>query len=170
MPAPTPAAPLAATPAAGAADRALRDVLGRFATGVTVVTTSLGGRPVGVTVNSFTSVSLAPPLVLWCLGRCGSTVGAFTTAPGFVINVLAAEQEHVARRFAAPGDRFAGTSLVHEPASGMPELAGTTATLICRRTRVLPAGDHLVLFGEIHRHTAHEHRPLLFLDGRYLAG
>jgi flavin reductase (DIM6/NTAB) family NADH-FMN oxidoreductase RutF len=145
--------------------RALRTVLGRYATGVTVVTTCHGGRPVGVTVNSFTSVSLEPPLVLWCLSRTSGSLGAFVAAPRFVVNVLVAGQEPLARRFAAPGDRFAGT--VTDSVDGLPELAGTAATLVCRRRQVLPAGDHLVLFGEVCRATAGDHAPLLFLDGGY---
>jgi flavin reductase (DIM6/NTAB) family NADH-FMN oxidoreductase RutF len=157
----------AATPVAEAASRALRNVLGRYATGVTVVTTCHGGRPVGVTVNSFTSVSLHPPMVLWCLSRTSASLAAFTTAPRFVVNVLAAGQEHLARRFAAPGDRFAGTPLVDELGTGLPELTDTAATLVCRRRQVVPAGDHLVLFGEICRHAAGALPPLLFLDGGY---
>lgn len=143
--------------------RALRDVLGRYATGVAVITTRHQGRPVGMTVNSFTSVSLAPPLVLWCLSRTSRCRTAFTVAEHFVVNVLAADQDHLARRFAGPGERFT------EDAGGLPELAGTAATLVCRRDRLVPAGDHVILLGEVLHHRAADRAPLLFLDGAYHA-
>jgi flavin reductase (DIM6/NTAB) family NADH-FMN oxidoreductase RutF len=145
--------------------RALRDVLGRYATGVTVVTTRHQDRPVGVTVNSFTSVSLDPPLVLWCLSRTSSSRKAFTQADHFVVNVLAADQGWLARRFAGPGDRFAGVAV---SSHSLPELADTAATLVCRRDRLIPAGDHVILLGEVVHHRLADRAPLVFLDGGYV--
>jgi flavin reductase (DIM6/NTAB) family NADH-FMN oxidoreductase RutF len=147
--------------------RALRDVLGRYATGVTVITTRHQGRLFGLTANSFTSVSLDPPLVLWCLSRTSSSRAAFAQAGHFVVNVLAAGQDHLARRFAGPGDRFTRVALDDYR---LPELADTAATLVCRRDRLVPAGDHLILLGEVVRHRAADRAPLLFVDGAYHRG
>ena len=152
------------------ARRALRDVLGRYATGVAVVTTRHRGRPVGLTVNSFTSVSLDPPLVLWCLSRTSGSMPAFVQADHFVVNVLAAGQDHLARRFAGPGDRFTQTAIAFDD-DRLPELAGTAATLVCRRDRLVPAGDHVILIGEVLGHrAAASPAPLLFVDGAYHPG
>jgi flavin reductase (DIM6/NTAB) family NADH-FMN oxidoreductase RutF len=151
------------------AQRALRDVLGRFATGVTVVTTTHRDRAVGLTVNSLTSVSLRPPLVLWCLNRASSNRMAFTVADHFAVNVLAADQHALATRFASPGDRFARLAVEHGP-HGLPLLSGTVATLVCRRDRIVPAGDHIVFVGEVIDQRATAGAPLLFVDGQYHAG
>ncbi|BFV60007.1 flavin reductase family protein [Kitasatospora sp. CMC57] len=150
------------------ADRPLRAVLGRYATGVAVVTTRHRGRPAGLTVNSFTSVSLEPPLVLWCLQRSSASRAAFTGADHFAVNLLAADQRDLAVRFAGSGDRFA--ELPGEQGRyGLPLLDGTVATLVCRRERVLPAGDHLVLIGRVLEHRAASGAPLLFVDGGFHA-
>ena len=143
----------------------LRNTLARFATGVAVVTTVRGdGTPAGVTVNSFTSVGLDPPFVLWCLGRASSTLTAFAGNPVHVINILSAEQESVARQFTRAGDRFAGIGL--DPADP-PVLAGTAAHLICRVRETLDGGDHVIVLSEVLTHHASSTRPLLFLDGHY---
>jgi flavin reductase (DIM6/NTAB) family NADH-FMN oxidoreductase RutF len=155
-------------PATGRRHRELRDVLGRYATGVTVVTTTYEGRYVGLTVNSFTSVSLEPPLVLWCLRRDSSSQPAFTTARYFAVNVLAADQRDLAVRFAGAGERFRGTT-VRPTAYGLPLLSGAVATLVCRREPVVPAGDHVVLIGHVLDHTRRPGPTLLFHDGRYHA-
>ncbi len=152
----------------GAAPRpagALRNTLARFATGVAVVTTTRGdGTPVGVTVNSFTSVGLDPPFVLWCLGRTSSTLPAFAGNPVHVINILSADQESVARQFTSAGDRFAGVGLT---AADPPVLAGTAAHLVCRVRETHDGGDHVIVLSEVLTHWAASARPLLFLDGRY---
>jgi flavin reductase (DIM6/NTAB) family NADH-FMN oxidoreductase RutF len=147
-------------------DRMLRDVLGRYATGVTVITTTVRGMPVGLTVNSFTSLSLDPPLVLWCLHQESATGAAFITASHFAVNILAAGQSDLAIRFASPGDRFRDTA-VHTGQHGLPLLDHTVATIICRRSQVLPGGDHVMLFGAILDYLASAGQPLLFLDGCY---
>jgi unspecific monooxygenase len=149
--------------------RTLRDTLGRYATGVTVVTTARRDQAVGLTVNSFTSLSLAPPLVLWCLRRKSPTRAAFTTSPLFAVNVLAAHQQTMATQFAGPGERFLGVALRPNP-YGLPLLEGTVGTLVCRRTRVVPAGDHVMIIGAVVDHRACPGPPLLFVDGTYQAG
>ena len=146
--------------------RGLRDVLGRFPTGVAVVTTSHQGRFVGLTVNSFTSLSLTPPLVLWCLGRDSRCHPAFTAAEQFAVNVLAADQRHLAARFAGPGDRFRDTA-THRDRSGLPLLAGSVAFLVCRTRQLVPAGDHVIVIGEVGDHHATREPALVFMDGRY---
>ncbi|GAA1143824.1 flavin reductase (DIM6/NTAB) family NADH-FMN oxidoreductase RutF [Kitasatospora gansuensis] len=151
------------------AGRPLRAVLGRYATGVAVVTTRYRGHPAGVTVNSFTSVSLEPPLVLWCLQQSSTSRAAFTGGAHFAVNLLAADQRDLAVRFAGPGDRFAGLNS-DEGRYGIPLLDGAVATLVCRREQVLPVGDHLVLIGRVLEHWTTSGAPLLFVDGGFHAG
>jgi flavin reductase (DIM6/NTAB) family NADH-FMN oxidoreductase RutF len=150
--------------------RTLRSVLGRFATGVTVITTLHGGGQwVGLTVNSFTSLSLEPPLVLWCLHRKSATLTAFVAAKHFAVNVLAADQRNLAERFAGRSERFAGVAL-RTGRYGLPLLEGTVGTLICHRDRLIPAGDHVVLIGSVLDYDARQGPPLLFLDSTYHGG
>lgn len=148
--------------------RALRDVFGRFATGVTIITTLHGGQRIGLTVNSFTSLSLEPPLVLWCLHRKAATHTAFVAAEHFAVNVLAADQRNLAERFAGRGDRFTGVAL-RPGMYGLPLLDGTVGILTCRRDRTIVAGDHVVLIGSVLHYEAHQGPPLLFLDSTYHA-
>ena len=155
------------SPAAGGRC-ALRETLGRYATGVTVVTAAHHGRAAGVTVNSFTSVSLDPPLVLWCLHRASRNLSLFVAAGSFAVNVLGSAQRDLAARFAGPGERFHGVPLRPGP-HPMPLLADTVATLVCSLARVVPAGDHVVLIGEVVDHRASPGPPLLFHDGAYVA-
>ena len=111
--------------------RELRDALGRFATGVTVVTTMTPQGPLGITANSFASVSLAPPLVLWSPARKSRRFPAFEAAPFFAIHVLSAGQRGLAERFALPGDGFAGVEF-EAGFGGTPLIAGSTARFECR--------------------------------------
>lgn len=123
-----------------------------FVTGVTVATTlDQDGRPVGLTVNSFSTVSLEPPLVLFCLGRDSDGFEAFSGAAGYVIHVLGSDQEDLARRFATKGiDKFDQSDW--EPGmGGLPVLAGTLAVFECDVFRVDEGGDHLILLGEVRR-------------------
>ncbi|MBW8267994.1 flavin reductase family protein [Caldovatus aquaticus] len=152
--------------------RALRRALGRYATGVTVVTARApgpAGAPVGVTANSFTSVSLEPPLLLWCLDLRSSTRPVFLAAGWFAVNVLAADQAALSVRFATPGgaDKFAGLGWA-EGLGGSPLLPGCLARFECRTERAVEAGDHVVLIGRVLRASHREEgEPLLFLGGRY---
>ncbi|WP_370941982.1 flavin reductase family protein [Amycolatopsis sp. cg5] len=148
----------------------LRAALGRFATGVAVVTTVDGAdHPVGLTVNSFTSLSLDPPLVLWCLRRTSAGLPAFTTASRFAVNVLSAGQRPIAQRFASRvEDRFAEVRWHRHPL-GPPLLADTAASFVCQRTQVAHGGDHVIVIGRIEDHTISAEPALIFVDGDYVA-
>ena len=156
------------TPPARIDPRELRNALGSFATGVTVVTArTADGRPVGLTANSFVAVSLEPPLVAWSLGTRSGSLPAFLAAPRFAINILAANQEAIARRFTGPAaDRFAGVGWT-PGLGGIPLLDGCLARLECRTARRIEAGDHWLLFGTPERFTYRTGAPLVFFTSRY---
>ena len=147
-----------------------RRALAQFATGVTVVTTrDAKDGPVGLTVNSFNSVSLEPPLVLWSLALKASSVPAFDACSHYAINVLASHQLEVAQRFATRGvDRF-GPRDWHDGPHGVPVLEGCIATFVARNRSRHPEGDHVILVGEIVHFSAPGGHPLVFHDGRYFA-
>ncbi|MFI6638975.1 flavin reductase family protein [Streptomyces sp. NPDC050504] len=132
---------------------------------VTVVTTVDGtGKPWGFTANSFSSVSLEPPLVLVCLNKTASTHGAFAAADRFLVNVLAHGQDGVARRFARSGvDRFAAGDLV--PCElGLPGSPGACVRVACSMHAVVDAGDHSILIGRVAAAAAHDRTPLVYCD------
>ncbi len=165
-------AALQATPqiASSLDSRALRTALGQFATGITVVTTRAGnGAFVGLTVNSFSALSLEPPLILWAL-RCSSpSLPVFETAERFVVNVLAEAQVEVSRRFALPlADKFDGVAHA-ENAWGLPLIHGAAAWFECRTVSRQVAGDHKLFIAEVERFTLSEAAPLLFHTGAYFA-
>jgi flavin reductase (DIM6/NTAB) family NADH-FMN oxidoreductase RutF len=145
-----------------------RSVLGRFATGVTVVTArDTDSVDHGLTVNSFTSLSLAPPLVLVCIDHEASLHPAMTACSHFAINILASEQEALARRFAAPEtDRFEGVGFTRG-VCGAPILDDVLAYLECRATRSIPGGDHTIFIGEVEHAETRSAGPLLFYRGGY---
>ena len=157
-------------PAATAAidPRELRRALAGFPTGVTVVTArAADGALAGVTVNSFCSVSLAPPLLLWCLSKTAPSCAVFTGASHFAIHVLAADQQHFSKRFSSPAeDKFAGLDW-REGLGGAPLLDGTVATFECRSADRHDGGDHLILVGEVERYVSSARHPLLFHAGDY---
>src|SRR5512139_1066066 len=131
-----------------------RAALGMFATGVTIVTArAANGKLVGLTANSFNSVSLNPPLVLWSLAHAAGSMAVFSTGSHYAINVLAADQQGLAQRFAAKGtDRWAG--VVHtEGVAGAPLLAGAAATFECYNRSRYEEGDHVIFVGEVERCT-----------------
>lgn len=140
-----------------------------FATGVTIVTArSSSGELVGLTANSFNSVSLDPPLVLWSLGRAAGSMTAFSNGMHYAINVLAADQQALAEQFAAKGtDRWAGVAFT-EGVSGAPLLAGSAATFECFNRSQYTEGDHVIFVGEVERcaHRA-EASPLLYHGGKF---
>jgi flavin reductase (DIM6/NTAB) family NADH-FMN oxidoreductase RutF len=148
--------------------RDLRLALGQFATGVTVVTTRAeDGRSVGVTANSFTSLSLDPPLVMWALQRDSASWPAFHLCTSFAVNVLAAGQHHLSRQFSTPADdRFTGVAFTDGP-GGVPLLEGVLAHFVCRPVRQIEAGDHIVVIGEVERYETFGGEPLVFHSGRY---
>ncbi len=146
--------------------RELRDALGRFATGVTVVTTLGGHGPLGITANSFASVSLDPPLVLWSPARKSRRFPVFEAASHFAVHVLAAGQQHLAERFSGPASSFEG--LDAEPGiGGSPLLAGCAARFECRHSARHEGGDHLIVVGEVLRLVQADLPPLVFWRGRY---
>jgi len=148
--------------------RDYRRALGQFATGVTVVTARASdGRRVGVTVNSFSSVSLNPPLVLWSLSRQTPSFADFTNATHFAVNVLEAHQHHLSRQFSTPlPDKFVGVEF-SEPSSGVPILKGVIAQFICRKVRQYDGGDHVIFLGEVEHYKYNDGEPLVFHSGRY---
>jgi 3-hydroxy-9,10-secoandrosta-1,3,5(10)-triene-9,17-dione monooxygenase reductase component len=147
----------------------LRKALGQFATGVTVVTTrAADGSPVGITVNSFSSVSLDPPLVLWCLGFSSAHFDVFRLAEQQLINVLAADQLEIAQRFATRGaDRFAGMHWSPTD-TGLPRLHGCTAWFECGVRSRYEEGDHLILVCRVESFEVIRAKPLIFHDSRYV--
>jgi flavin reductase (DIM6/NTAB) family NADH-FMN oxidoreductase RutF len=148
--------------------RDFRRALGQFATGVTVVSArGRDGRRVGMTVNSFSSVSLDPPLVLWSISRQAPSFADFSEASHFAINVLAANQHHLSRQFSTPlPDKFAGVECT-EGTAGCPLLKGATAHFVCRKVREFDGGDHIIFLGEVEDYQWTEGEPLVFHSGRY---
>ncbi len=145
--------------------RDLRRALGQYATGVTVVTTLHDAERYAMTANSFTSVSLNPPLVLWAAARTSPSLVAFEASDHFVVNVLASDQHHLSRQFATSGsDKFEGVPMTRDMP---PVIEGTVAHFVCRRTDRVDAGDHVVFFGEIVEYDAPGGEPLVFHSGFY---
>ncbi len=148
-----------------------RNALGMFATGVTIVTARASdGVLIGLTANSFNSVSLAPPLVLWSLSRLAGSMSAFSTGSHYAINILSADQQDLARQFATKDiDRFAGVAF-SRGVGGAPILEGAVACFECFNRSQYEEGDHVIFVGEVERCT---HRPgtspLLFHGGKYYA-
>jgi flavin reductase (DIM6/NTAB) family NADH-FMN oxidoreductase RutF len=153
---------------AGVDPGALRRVMGRCATGVVVVTTAYLGRSEGVTANSFATVSLDPPLVLWSLARKARSFDVFTNAPAFAINVLATDQAHLSRHFATPNpDKFNG--IPHDlGAHGCPILRGAVAVFECTRHATPDGGDHAILIGRVTHAHHNDGEPLIYHDRQYL--
>ena len=153
----------------GSDARTLRDALGCFATGVTVVTAlAPDGTPIGLTANSFTSVSLDPPLLLVCIANGAGSAPALREARHFAVNVLQIGQQPASNRFAGNGeDRFSGTEW-SEGVAGVPVLSSSLGSFECRRHAVHDGGDHFVLVGEVVRAQFEPRRdPLLYFRGKY---
>jgi flavin reductase (DIM6/NTAB) family NADH-FMN oxidoreductase RutF len=148
-----------------------RTALGMFATGVTIVTArTQEGQLVGLTANSFNSVSLDPPLVLWSLSRAAASLPAFRAGSHYAINVLGADQQALALRFASKNvDRFADVAF-EDGAGGAPILAGAAATFECFNRSRYEEGDHVIFVGEVERCTRREGAsPLLYHGGKFYA-
>ena len=165
----TPAADRAGPPARVFTERQFRDALAQFATGVTVIAApAAGGRYVGFTANSFNSVSLAPPLVLWSLSRKASNLATFESAQRYAINVLARDQLDIALRFSRPhADRFDGVPF-RLGAAGAPLIEGCVAWFECVHHAQYPAGDHIVFVGEVETCERRSGDGLVFHHGRYM--
>ena len=147
----------------------LRNGLGCFATGIATVTTRrANGSPVAVTINSFSSLSMDPPLVQWNLDSRSTALEAFKGAPGFLVHILAAHQDELSKRFSRQGeDRWNGVEY-DEGVFGLPRLRGAHATIECALHDVLSGGDHQMFLGRVLRvDTDVDARPLVFYRGRY---
>ncbi|TIQ22056.1 MAG: flavin reductase family protein [Mesorhizobium sp.] len=146
--------------------REFRDALGRFATGITVVTTMTPDGPVGITANSFASVSLDPPIVLWSIGRHSRRFAAFAGCEHFAVHVLGAEQIELSQRFARVGQAFDG--LPHDlNDAGVPLLGGCLSRFECVRISGHEGGDHLIVVARVSAATLRDGEPLLFFGGGY---
>ncbi len=147
----------------------LRRAFASFATGVTVVTTRMPSlEPVGFTANSFSSVSLEPPLLLVCVANGMRSYSVFETARNFAVNILAEDQQETSRTFASRGaDKF-GAVAWRAGVTGSPLLDGVVAWFDCRVHQVVPAGDHSILIGQIEDYAYHDRSPLGFCGGAYL--
>jgi flavin reductase (DIM6/NTAB) family NADH-FMN oxidoreductase RutF len=148
----------------------LRRAMGSFATGITVVTCcDAKGRPCGITANSFSSVSLEPPLVLWNIARASNSLEAFLNADQFVINVLAEHQRAVAQHF-AQSDHQLFDQIDFEPGpAGTPLLPETLGRFECSTHHIYEGGDHYIIVGKVNRYRYASGAPLLFYGGRYAA-
>ena len=152
--------------------RALRDALGRFASGVVIVTGFDSTEPVGLTCQSFFSVSLEPPLIAIAVAKSSSSWPRIVRGGAFCINILGHHQEDVCRTFAVSGGpKFDATSW-HPGPLGLPRLDDTLAWIDCRVYQVVEAGDHEIIIGEVQHLTVGEGSPLLFFRGQFdgLAG
>ncbi len=150
-------------------ERLLRDCLGRFATGVTVVTCrEPDGEPAGITVNSFTSVSLDPQLILWNIAKASRAIDAFVNAGEFVVNILAADQQPLSDHFAqSERPRFESIATTVSD-TGQPRLPDCLAWLHCQTDAIHEGGDHLIIVGEVSQfELGRDAPPLLYYAGNY---
>jgi flavin reductase (DIM6/NTAB) family NADH-FMN oxidoreductase RutF len=143
-----------------------RNTLGQFATGVTAMTTlAAGGERVGITVNSFNSLSLDPPLILWSIARSTPSYSCFQVSSAFIVNVLSADQQETALRFArAAADKFEGVKTI-AGMGGVPMIEGCVAYLECLTEARYPGGDHDIIVGRVKRIFNLRRAPLLFHGG-----
>lgn len=159
-----------ATPVTDIDSARFRAVLGRFATGVVAIAgiDPANGRPVGLAANSFTSVSLDPPLVAFCVAHTSTTWPALREAERLAISILSGPQEEVSRRLAAKGgDKFAGIGWTRSP-GGSPVLDGALAWIECSVESEYAAGDHVIVVARVHQlDKHHDGEPLLFYKGEY---
>jgi flavin reductase (DIM6/NTAB) family NADH-FMN oxidoreductase RutF len=150
-------------------DRDFRSTLGRFATGVTVVTAlSADGESIGVTISSFNSVSLEPPLILWSLSLSSPNLETFRNASHYAVNVLSIDQQEISDRFASRSNKsFAGIPQ-HTGLGGAPLIEGCCACFECANEAHYPGGDHLIFVGRVERFAESQaESPLIFHNGRY---
>lgn len=148
--------------------RDFRNALGTYGTGVTIITaTAADGKPYGITCNSFASVSLNPPLVLWSLGVYSSSLTVFQNASHFTVHVLGTSQQALADKFAkSTDDKFAGVDWT--PGLGnAPVLAESVANFQCRSVNRYYGGDHVIFLGAVEAYAYNTREPLLFARGTY---
>ncbi|HWB99398.1 MAG TPA: flavin reductase family protein [Bryobacteraceae bacterium] len=153
---------------AGVEKQLFRQVCGRFACGITVITVKdEAGAVHGMTANSFTSVSLNPPLVLVCIDHRAKVLQHFRHSTHFGINVLSEHQRALSERFAGTGyDRFAGVDW-HPGQTGVPLITGVLGALECTRVKLVAAGDHDILIGRVVHAQCHEGEPLIYFASQY---
>jgi 3-hydroxy-9,10-secoandrosta-1,3,5(10)-triene-9,17-dione monooxygenase reductase component len=146
-----------------------RRALGTFVTGVTVITTRRpNGEYAGLTANSFSSVSLSPPLVLWSLSLFAPSLPAFQESPHFAINILAADQTHLSQKFARSAtNKFEGVAVRHG-IGGVPLIEGAAASFTCRNEFRYYGGDHVIFLGAVLAYEHTDREPLVFARGRYV--
>jgi len=152
--------------------RAFRTALGSFATGVTIITArAANGELAGLTVNSFASVSLDPPLVLWSLSLYSPALAVFQHCSHYTINILAADQAGLSDHFARPSTKESGSKFsaldFDTGCGGAPLLPGCCARLECRNETRHPGGDHLIFVGLVEKYSRQERPPLVFQGGQY---
>jgi len=149
---------------------AYRRALGGFGTGVALVAAHDGeGRAHGLIINSLTSVSLHPPVMLWCLGVQCAAFDIFTTCSAFTLNILGAEDEELARQFSRRGDRIIAPDQVVTMETGAPALAAALSSIDCRMRSHQPVGDHEVIFGDVAAYrTSAADEALGYFQGRYV--
>lgn len=148
--------------------RIYRKILGKFATGVTVVTTRLpDGQLWGITVNSFTSVSLEPLLVLWCLGKNSTCFPAFSQCKHYAVNILSAEQQAISDQFAWKNQTDFSQIDTSKLESGSPIIKNSLGALDCTVKERIEGGDHLILIGEVKQIADAEGEPLIYFSGQY---
>ena len=145
--------------------REFRRTLGRFATGITVVTMRFQGRSYGITVNAFMSVSLKPPLIAVCIDKRAQAHASLMESDRFGVSILRSEQEALSDYFA--GRPVQGVDDPYETFHGFPVVAGALGQLVCRSYDVSDAGDHSIFLGEVEALSASEGHPLLYVAGRY---
>ena len=150
-------------------ERAFRDALGRFATGVTIVTCSGPDGPMGITANSFASLSLDPPLVLWSPAKSSRRYDAFVNATEFAIHIASFDQLDLCRDFAKSAGGSSETDWKHA-ATGCPYLMGGVARFMCQRHATFDGGDHTIIVGKVIDFRATDGSPLIFSNGKYVAG
>lgn len=148
--------------------REFRDTLGTFTTGVTVVTTrGATGEPAGLTANSFNSVSLEPPLVLWSIAKTSRALEDFKQAEYWAVHILADGQEALAKVFASKADdKFSGLETV-DGIAGLPLLSGCTSVFQCKAEQAHDAGDHIILVGRVIEFERHDRTPMVFSQGSF---
>ena len=150
----------------------LKNAFSRYATGVTIVSCIPpgGSKPIGITVNSFTSVSLEPPLVLWCIDRHSGVFEAFASAPDYAVTILRSDQAHISGRFATPGNHDFVTGETETFSTGAPVLKERLAAFDCRVEARHDAGDHVILVGRIVACDYCPGEPLMYVARHYLSG
>jgi len=147
----------------------LRQCLGRFATGVTVVTCQGADGPCGITANSFSSVSLEPPLVLWNIAKVSNALQAYLDAGHFAINVLGSDQQTTSVHFAQSDHTLFDNIEYQTSTQGVPILPDTLACFECRTHQIHDCGDHYIIVGEVEEFRSNSGKPLLFYGGQYTA-